>query len=277
MVKKFNEQFPLTKISKNLPEEIKAKLERVINYRFGILPESNMITTEVLSCVEPHKIYRFTLGSLSPVKDSNQQARVSEAIITPKYTEIEGEWTAQLSHARKEANVLGKFGSFYTKETTITLQVEEATKEKLAYYGAVLLNEGDDMLMADSEALPVNVVRFDRNYREGYLKLPEYGGGYYLEVHNTPHLWSHLSPEGAGVLLLGKNIKQNFYHLSAFTIPFPKAIYIPGGVIHCDGLLIGDVMAIYTVTPQYSTVIIKDLDDNVVNIQLVTLASLSKK
>lgn len=262
-------KFPYTKISKTLPEDIKIKLERIINYRFGVLPESNMMTTALLSHVEAHKLYRFKPGSLLPVAHSTHPARMADTPMIPKLTEISGEWTTTVSHARSEANVLGQFGSFYTTEQLIKLQVEEATKEKLAYYDAVLLNSGDDMLMTENESLPVNIVQFERNYSEGYLKLPEYGGGYYLEVHNTPHLWSHVTPDGGGVVLLGKKIKHNCYHLSAFTIPFGTAIYIPGGVIHCDGLLVGSVMAIYTITPDYSTVIIKTYDDHIVDLELV--------
>ncbi|KEQ16230.1 hypothetical protein [Endozoicomonas numazuensis] len=126
----------------------------------------------------------------------------------------------------------------------------------MAYYNAVLLNTGDAIRIESPYELPVNIVRFDKNYEKGYLTLPTHGGGYYLEVHDTPHLWSHLSNHGGGYVLLGKNVGEKTYHITAFNIPFGKAIYAPGGVIHCDGLLIGNVLAIYTVTEHYSSAII---------------------
>jgi hypothetical protein len=262
-------KFPYTTIASNLPDELHVKLDKIINYRFGILPESNMMTTDVLSYVKPNTMYRFTPGQLT--LSDNQTKPCTRQIDTkiPQFIEIEGEWSNDHSHAREEANVLGGFGSFYTAMQTLPFHVEEATEETLSYYGATLVHSGDDVWIEAPEVLPVNVVRFDKNYEAGYLKLPEYGGGYYLEVHDTPHFWSHVSPEGSGVLLLGKKIKPNLYHLSAFTIAFGQAVYIPGGVIHCDGLLIGDIMAIYTITPRYSTVIIKDKAHDIPHVELI--------
>ena len=126
-----------------------------------------------------------------------------------------------------------------------------------------MLKSGDELAIEAPFALPVNVVRFEKNYVKGYLTLPSHGGGYYLETHDTPHLWSHLKEDGRGVVLLGKQAGDDLYHVTAFNIPFGTAIYAPGGVIHCDGLLIGDIMAIYTVTDHYSSVIIKDPDGKI--------------
>ena len=146
---------------------------------------------------------------------------------------------------------------FYIPHNELTIPKDEATAEKLAYYNAILLNSGDAIRIEAPNELPVNVVRFDKNYEKGYLTLPTHGGGYYLEVHDTPHLWSHLDKQGGGYVFLGKKVGDNTYHpsrLLTFLMAKPfmhqEALYI------AMGLLIGNIYAIYTVTEHYSTAII---------------------
>lgn len=259
----FASAFPQTHIATHLPDDLEKKLDRIITYRFGSLPDSNMITTKVLMNVKPQTTYFFFPGKLVPYQKKHAvKALVSQHITPqkPKLLEIIGQWTTDTSPASEEANILGLSGSLYVNCDRLKFDVETPTAEKLGYYNARLLNEGDSVFIDTQENLPLSVVRVDKNYQHGYLKQPDLGGGYYLEVHDTPHLWSHLSSDGSGVLLLGKKISEDVYHLSAFSLPYGQAIYIPGGVIHSDGLLVGDIMAIYTVTPHYSTVIIKNTD-----------------
>ena len=269
MKSEVDQEFAYTKVSPNLPPEIEKGLRRIINYRFGVLPESNMLTTEVFSYVEPDKVYRFNVGSLteeqSPLGDL---AAVPEEIQEPKYLEFKGDWTAQHSYAREEANVLGSFSTLYVDAEELTIPLDQATPEKLAYYDSILLESDQSIRIKAPYPLPVNVVKFDKNYEHGYLKLASHGGGYYLEKHDTPHLWSHRGEGGGGVIILGKEFADETYHLTAFRIPYGAAIYAQGGVIHSDGLLVGEVMAIYTVTPDYSTVILKQPNGDLVDMKL---------
>lgn len=246
-------KFPETRIASDLPANIQEKLSQIINHRRGILPESDMLTTEVRSYVDPDRHYRFSPGSLELVDNPKKVTAVSSHIVTPDFAEVRGKWTRDPGRARGEANVLGKNGVFYFPDRELTIPCEDTTAEKLAYYNATLLNEGDVLKIESPFPVPVSVVKFGKNYEKGYLTLPTHGGGYYLEVHDTPHLWSHLDRDGRGYVFLGKQTGPDTYHVSAFRIPYGQAIYAPGGVIHCDGLLIGNIYAIYTVTPNYST------------------------
>lgn len=253
-------KYPHTLIAPHLPLDIQAILDQVITYRVGKDPEACMITTDILSYVLPNHDYRFTTKGLEAVTAPIETARVSSIVEVPQYTALYGQWSTSPTMTQKEANILGASGSFYLEQEDLKVVVETATPEKLAYYRAILLNEGEIIRIDSPTSLPVSVMQIGPHYEQGYLNSTAHGGGYYLEVHNTPHLWSHLSPEGRGVLLLGKKISTHCYHLSAFTLPWGTAVYIPGGVIHCDGLLIGRVMVIYTVTAAYSTVILKKRD-----------------
>ena len=262
-------EFPHTKIADNLPQELKNILDKIITCRVGILPESHMITKEIISYTEPHGLYCFKPGSLSPVEKPQKLAKIAETVVVPRLIEIEGSWEATLSTSSKEGNILGQSGTLYTQMADLRIEIEEPTPEKLAYYHSILINTDEIIHIEANNPLPVSVMTVGQNYAQGYLKLENYGGGYYIEIHDTPHLWSHQSPEGGGALLLGKKVQENKYHLSAFKIPFGQAIYAPGGVIHCDGLLIGDLMVIYTVTSHYSTVIIKNQNGSIPEIALI--------
>jgi hypothetical protein len=48
--------------------------------------------------------------------------------------------------------------------------------------------------------------------------------------------------------------------MTAFSIPFGKAIYIPPNTYHCDACLIGDYNVIYTITGNYKTYLIYNED-----------------
>ncbi|MBE8167080.1 MAG: hypothetical protein HAW66_01765 [Shewanella sp.] len=265
-----NISFLHTRISDTLPEEINQLLPKIINYRFGILPLSNMLTTEVRSHVLPNCHYQFNIGQLKYTDEPTQIVSLTTSVETPSLTEFQAKWTTKISTSRPEANVLGKFCTLICKQPELNIRLAHTTAENLAYYGAVLINQGDQFLIETPMMLPTNVVKFEENYESGYLALPEYGGGYYLETHDTPHFWSHLNANGAGFLLLAKQIDDETYHVSAFAIPYGQGIYAPGGVIHCDGLLIGDIFAIYTVTPDYSTAILKDELDQVVQLTILS-------
>ncbi len=94
------------------------------------------------------------------------------------------------------------------------------------------------------------------NYVEHFLFKEDGGGGCYLEYHNTPHLHIPINKNSCGYLILGKFV-DNKVHLSAFKIPFGYAIYTSPFTVHCDGFLVGDYTVLYTVTPNYSTVLLR--------------------
>lgn len=95
-----------------------------------------------------------------------------------------------------------------------------------------------------------------KKYVEGFLLNKDKGGGCYLEYHDTPHLHIPLNKDSKGYLILGKFSKDEV-HLSEFSIPYGYAIYTPSLTIHCDGFLVGHYMVLYTITPNYSTALLR--------------------
>jgi hypothetical protein len=262
--------FPLTSIVKDLPASITRKLAGIITYRFGVLPDSNMITTAVVDYLEPGKTYRFTGVQLEPAaREERHKSSSAFGTVAPPHLAFEGEWSSVASYTREEANVLGASGTLFVEQSVLEIPTLEATAERLAYYNAQLVEISDVITVSSPELIPLCMVHTGRNYPQGYLGLAEYGGGFYLETHATPHFWAHVCADDGGAVILGKQVDEHTYHLSAFTIPYGKAIYAPGGVIHNDGFLNGEILVAYTVTEQFSTVVAKKKDGDLVPFTLV--------
>jgi hypothetical protein len=109
---------------------------------------------------------------------------------------------------------LGGNGLFVieTESTRIEVPVENATSEKLAYYGAVALHIGDIVKFPEEEHnYPIWAMSLGKNYVNDYI-MTEKAGGWYLEWHtDRPHFHMPLSKDATGVYLLGKKITQNEY------------------------------------------------------------------
>jgi len=261
-------RFPHTQIAENLPTSIQEELPQIINYRFGVLPNSSMLTIKVLSAVFPFATYQFEPGNLKPADAQATLARIPKNAGVPAHVEFQGLWTSNYSHARPEANVLGGFGTLIIDSQELVIPLVTASPETLAYYEGLFVKSGEAFVVDSPKALPVTVVLFEANYEKGYLALPAYGGGYYLEFHDLPHFWSHVNPDGHGAIILGKEATPGTLHLTAYQIPYGAGVYVPGGVVHSDALLIGEVMPIYSVTDKFSTVHIKDKQGVLVHVRL---------
>lgn len=105
-----------------------------------------------------------------------------------------------------------------------------------------------------------------------YLMKEQIGGGFFLEYHSPPHLHLPISKDSGGFLLLAKNEvnvetgKETFY-LTGFRIPLGYAIYTPPNVIHSDAFLLGQYRVVYTITQQYSSVILKNTQNQLVHLK----------
>jgi hypothetical protein len=89
---------------------------------------------------------------------------------------------------------------------------------------------------------------------------PDLGGGTYLEVHDRPHFHMPVGAASEGGLVLGKPTGGNEYLLTAFRLPPGHGVVTGPGVIHNDAYLIGRFFVIYSLTPEYSTAIVRRSD-----------------
>jgi len=168
--------------------------------------------------------------------------------------------------------------------------VAQTTHQNLAYYGATLLECGDTFQFNMTSAshknttMAITLMSTGENYvQEFIMQVPDSSGtsgagGIYLEYHDLPHLHMPMNPEAGGYLLLAKKVELQHdesddmaspqdadpycdpahvasqYHISAFTIPHGKAIYMGPNVIHNDCFLVGLYRVVYGATDKNSCV-----------------------
>ncbi len=251
----------MPRINPSLPEITRTQLSRIIVERNGDHPAAFMRTLAVQGVVEGEKIYRLTATDLvaQPLGRGTSILRAAlHSGACPSKIFLKGNWQRAANEKNCAGNILGGYGSFTCAEQQVMIPRLEATEENLATYCCSLFKLGDELSFAEAaEPLPVTIMEIGSEYIPRYQQLPEFGGGIYLEYHDRPHLHMPLSPDAGGCLLLGRRTAQGL-ELSAFAIPYGYAVYTAPWVIHNDGFLIGKVLVVYSLTENFSTVIIRD-------------------
>ena len=100
---------------------------------------------------------------------------------------------------------------------------------------------------------------FEMNITYDYINeyVMKLGGGLYLEYFDIHHIHIPLNNDSSGYIILAKKKPENIYELSAFQIPFGKALIIPPNITHNDCFLVGNYNIIYGISENYSTAILK--------------------
>jgi len=63
--------------------------------------------------------------------------------------------------------------------------------------------------------------------------------------------------------------KDGEYRLSAYKIPFGYGIYTPPHLLHADAFLVGRYIVVYSVTENFSTVILKSKNNELVDVRII--------
>ncbi len=249
----------------HLPDEIVADLPLIMVDRTGSSTDSHMRTLSVIQSVNPSEPYMITKDGFIKSRDYKSTSSIAEAI-TPNHVQVSGDWTGNASPHSLNANILGRIDTIYVDTDELTIPGCLATRERLAYYGAQLVKLGETVIFEANGPLPVTTMSIGANYADDYLMSQAFGGGFYLEYHDRPHFHMPLNDDAKGYLVLGKLVGEKVYHLTAFAIPFGYAVHTPGGIIHDDGLLVGDYLVIYSVTNDFKTAVVKDIEDAIVHV-----------
>lgn len=226
-----------------------------------------MITKDIIGCINPNAYYLIKKDNLIEINDPSKNKIVSENNennIGLEKTIISGEWIKESTiNCNQKRNILGNDGIFVSNTDSIILKKQLATTSNLKYYGAKLLKINDNLSFETNDILPVATVDVGEDYIKDYIMDEQLGGGVYLEYHNNPHFHMPLNNDSRGCLILGKKEDDN-YTLSAFQIPHGYGIYTPPWGIHNDCFLIGEYLVVYSVSEDYSTVIIKNKNQTLV-------------
>ena len=246
------------KLSDQLPTEIRQQADRLMVDRRGQTPDAFMVTDVIVGHVAPHCAYRMAGTHLSEVSGSETAAfpAVVPSAVVPPHVRFTGAWEGGTGGEATDANILGSVGTLTLDREDFEIPGLMATPEAVGFYGASLIGPEDVFGFDTNADLPVTTMQIGRDYADGYLHVADLGGGSYLEYHDRPHFHMPLDADAEGYLLLGRKDGED-YVVTAFQIPFGKAIYTAPDVLHDDAYLTGRYLVIYSVTEHFSNVVFR--------------------
>jgi hypothetical protein len=245
----------------------------IIVNRFGTTANSYMRTVKILKTIKPNINYKILLKNLVEIEEIKSHINFNPFnklnINEPKYIEIEGNWILENKEhiTLNNSNILGNFGKLIT-ESNINIPINIANYYNVQYYDAKLFNLYDIIKFDTEQDLPLTEMVIGDEYVKNFIEVEDLGGGQYLEYHNNPHFHSPILSSNSGYYILGKK-NENKIKLSAFIIPFQKAIYTPGNIIHSDANLVGNWLVVYSKTQLYSSVLLRDKENKLTKILFV--------
>ncbi|HEV8052987.1 MAG TPA: hypothetical protein VGP47_10885 [Parachlamydiaceae bacterium] len=249
----------------------------VIQGLFDIMrgPEGGcMSTLGLVASVTNDKTYKIDGQGIKQSKelfavDLETEANNPSIVLVPAHLEFKAEWNKQTITSGEGNNILGDNGGLYFDVSAIQVPAEKATKETLAYYGAVLISENSAIRFPSDEAYPLWKMQVGTNYVRDYIMVKDSGGGYYLEYHHDqPHF--HMVIDGGGHYLLAKEVSEGTFHITAFELSNGDVVYTKKGAIHCDAALTGELIVGYTASEDCSTVLLRTKNENqMVNVEFV--------
>jgi hypothetical protein len=257
---------------RNLPRSILKKLDKLIVNRVGETEEACMLTRDIVSFVSPNQTYRLEEDiTLRACHDLASGRELTKSLIAPTHAVLNGTWVKQGSNIQSDANILGSMGMLMLHDAQPDpIPVINATAESLAFYNAQLLSIGDSLVFETKQDLPLTEMSIGPDYVNLYLSQRKGGGGEYVEYHEEPHLWAPKKSSCTGHILLGMKDGEKFY-FTGFHIPFKHAVYLSPGTLHSDAYLIGDYLVAYTLTESYSTVIVKDEEEQLKRLKFINV------
>jgi len=259
----------------NLSDDVKNSIESLKVDRHGKTAQSFMITSGISQHISPCTLYyidtigcKLMMSEMRRISDSTRHTATPES---PPRLHAKGRWDSASAEDVPDGNILGGCGKLILEGNVLQIPEAPATAEMFAYYGAVLLKDGDSVVHTAGVDLPVCSMHIGSEYAKEYLLVAEYGGGAYLETHDRPHLHMPCNEGAAGYMILGRRTSEadGSFELSAYHIPYGYALYTPPEVVHCDAFLKGDYMCVYSCTKNYSTYLIRDTNNACVDVQIV--------
>lgn len=217
--------------------------------------------------------------------DKENIPRKDSGLIQPKELKIRARWKTKYEESAtsgRDANVFGGLGVLVisSKVSLVTIPKMNALnvpKWFLDKYGSQLVPltepvELDAVKDPGLEHLYLVEYEWDKDYINDYVMHQQGGGGLFVETHPFPHVFTPLSPDCHGALILGVDCKDGSFDFAAFKIPFGYTMKIASNVIHGDSFFIGPYAIALTETELADSVILKQKVDR--GIQPVCQASI---
>lgn len=256
------------KLGLNLPGNIMKDIDKIVLERRGNDEQSYMITEDVIGYVAPRTVYQLTLDGFIPTS-SPETPRIerTEVLSPPIHVQVSGTWTRSDDTNASDANIFGGFGTLELRQSVLEIPEAPSTVEAFAYYDAHLIKVGDCLELESDANLPVTLMSIGSTYVDHYLKIEEKGGGAYIEYHDRPHFHMPMDESATGHLILGRS-QGDEYVFSAFKIPYGYGVYTSPYALHTDAYLVGKYLVVFSVTEDFSTVIIRTADQELVDLRV---------
>lgn len=190
--------------------------------------------------------------------------------IEPKELTLEATWndkTKEVAKSGKNANVFGKLGVLAVSASVKSVDIPKMNaltvpKSFLEKYGAELIPLDqvfrlDPVEHKELEELYLVEYNWDKQYIDKYVMHQKGGGGLFVETHPFPHVFTPLSPDCSGALILGVARNDGKFDFAAFEIPFGYTMKIKSNVIHGDSFFVGPYAIALTETELADSVILK--------------------
>jgi hypothetical protein len=233
--------------------------------RFGTSENAFMITHRLICIYKPNTVLCLKDGNLIETDYLPNQNAQSYSSAPPNIV-INGKIDDYIETTENN-NILGKNQIMILDNSSeINIPIAETTEEHLNFFGCKLIINNTLFQLKNEIEMPFFQVSIGEKYVEDYLLKDTYGGGFYIERHNTPHYHQSMNENSRGYLILGKQVTNGIL-LSKFRIPPGCAIYTPSNAYHSDAYLVGDYLVIYNKPDDYNTYILKTSDNKIITVK----------
>ncbi len=196
--------------------------------------------------------------------------RYDMLVTSPQELTLPATWKNKSQEAAKSGESASVFGSLGVLLVRPSFNIIEIPKmNALAVPQSFLKKYGAELIALDSpiemepteheelENLYLVQYDFDEDYIEQYVMHAQGGGGLFVETHPFPHVFTPLSPDCGGALILGVDRGDGGFDFASFVIPFGFTMKIASNVIHGDSFFVGPYAIALTDTELADSVIFK--------------------
>ncbi|CDZ77346.1 hypothetical protein BN59_01629 [Legionella massiliensis] len=238
-------------------------------------PDASGDSKPLMKAAQAHAILKagaeINMLAATGISESDLPSSTNKIQITsPQEITIKAVWKnkdQEQGVSGRGANVFGSLGvllipSDYKEINIPKMNALAVPTAFLKKYGAELipLEQSFTMDKVDDpslENLYLVEYQWDNDYIQDYVMNKKGGGGLFVETHPFPHIFTPLSPECSGALILGVDRGDGTFNFAAFEIPFGYTMKIDSNVIHGDSFFVGPYAIALTETELADSVLLK--------------------
>jgi len=239
--------------------------DSLINLK-GRTAESYMLTEKLVGIILPKSLYYIRNDILEIILDNDDNILKDNFHFDIPHYIVVSEYT-KFNKNLYNLSVLDGLSIMNINIKEINIPIVDYKKNYLAYYGCDSYNKDDKIIFDTEITLPITYIDIGTDFVNGYVMDEYKGGGLYFSESKNPKFFMPINKDCSGCIILAKKV-GHLIKISAFKIPFGKAIYIPQNVLHTDCFLVGKYMVIQSVKSENNTYIIRH-DNNLVRFNFI--------